>query len=506
MDWLDRNKRVVGTTAGALGLAGLFLATNRVAKPSQYLVRTGFGITGSKGMAVSRRCIFLPGLQTLQRVSMLPVPLHRMLDCLSRQYMPFKLPLDITLCPHDPMGHAIVEPDPENEGKTITVSAEDVFKRYAQFMEDLPEQQFTETTFGLIHGLCRTQTANMSIDALNDDRAEFQLRVTTEVQKLLWRKGIDVVAINIAELREESRGENKMGYLQARERKKLSEAVQQSEIDVAEAEKNGEIGKKQREAEKRQTTARLEAETKTQEFKFQQDISRSHAELMEVKQEAMRRENVAQINATAAAHQCQEERQKLVEEAKANQELAKQRAADRTKKEVQAECLLVEVAAKNKARLETAQTEAQTIRMAADADRFAAEQRAAAVLAQKTADAAGDLQGFLAKAQGERELLLARAKGEEEMRKALAEGIRLLVEGCSGNVEAMTQVLHVQYDIPQKIAAEYSKALAGLQPSIVSVSGEDAGSQLVKIISSVLPFKDDLLDRFARTSKKAMSE
>lgn len=498
--WTDRQKKWSGAGVFAVaGLAGLFLATNRVAKPSQYLVRTGFGINGSKGMSVSRRCILVPGLQTLQRISMLPVPLHRSLDCLSQQYMPFKLPLDITLCPHDPTGHSITEPDPENEGKSIQVSAEDVFKRYAQSMEDLTQEQFNETVFGLIHGLCRAQTARMSIDDINDNRAEFQRVVTTEVQKLLWRKGIDVVAVNIAELKEESRGEGRIGYLQARERKKLSSAVHQSEIDVSEAEKNGEIGKKEREAEKRQTIARLEAETKTQEFKYQEKISRSRAELVEVQQEALRREQMATISANAAAQQHKEEREKIVEEAKADHERAKQRAAERTTKQVQAECLLVEVEAKNKARVETAQTEATAVRMAADAERFAAEQRAAASLAQKKADAEGALQNLLAQAQGEKEMLLAKAKGEETMREAVAKGIRLLVEGCNGDVAAMTQVLQVNCDIPQKVAAEYAKALAGVKPSIVSVSGEDAGSQLVKIMSSILPLKD-LVDRFAKVT------
>ena len=63
---------------------------------------------------------------------------------------------------------------------------------------------------------------------------------------------------NIAELIEKKRAGH-MGYLEARERRKLSDAVQQSEIDVAEAKRMGDTGKMEKEAQTRQRVAVLQA-------------------------------------------------------------------------------------------------------------------------------------------------------------------------------------------------------------------------------------------------------
>lgn len=59
-----------------------------------------------------------------------------------------------------------------------------------------------------------------------------------------------MVNANIAELRETDR-KGQIGYLQARERRKLANAVQQSEVDVAEATRVGDVGKKERERDTR---------------------------------------------------------------------------------------------------------------------------------------------------------------------------------------------------------------------------------------------------------------
>ena len=68
----------VGVT-GAVAVAMMW----RVAKPSEYLVRTGLFINDAMGMSVSRKGFLLPG-QALQRVVMkLPPPLSFLFSSLS---------------------------------------------------------------------------------------------------------------------------------------------------------------------------------------------------------------------------------------------------------------------------------------------------------------------------------------------------------------------------------------------------------------------------------------
>ena len=125
-------------------------------------------------------------------------------------------------------------------------------------MAELDDDSFNTTILGVIHGETRVLAARMSIDAINDDRDAFRDEVVHRVQNILLPYGVRVDNANIAELIEDQR-DGQMGYLQARERKKLSSAVQISEVDVAEAEQMGNIGKKEREAKTRQELARLEA-------------------------------------------------------------------------------------------------------------------------------------------------------------------------------------------------------------------------------------------------------
>ena len=106
----------------------------RVARPSEYLVRTGLFINSPMGMSVSRKALLLPG-QVLQRVVMKPRNLHFTLKCLSQQYLPFKMPVTYTVTPYDPAGTGFTERfRTTNANGTIEeeqeeISADILFKR-----------------------------------------------------------------------------------------------------------------------------------------------------------------------------------------------------------------------------------------------------------------------------------------------------------------------------------------------------------------------------------------
>jgi uncharacterized membrane protein YqiK len=102
-----------------------------------------------------------------------------------------------------------------------------LFRNYAERMAQLNSTEFANTILGVVHGETRVQAAQMDIDAINDDREAFRSIVLDKIQLSMLPFGVRINNANIAELQEEKRS-GQMGYLEARERKKLSETVQQS--------------------------------------------------------------------------------------------------------------------------------------------------------------------------------------------------------------------------------------------------------------------------------------
>jgi hypothetical protein len=208
--------------------AGLFVWRNFHSAPAGvFLVKRGLGVRGAKGMQVGRAMLRLPG-QTIQKVCLRPRTLEFDLNCLSKQYLPFRMPVSYTVAPFDALSNEMHAGEPAGDKTPQHYSSSDLFRSYAEKMADMDDATFKETVMGVVHGETRVQAANMDIDAINDDRELFRTNVVNRVQGALLTLGVRVTNANIAELREDQRADGAVGYLQARERKKLSSAVQQS--------------------------------------------------------------------------------------------------------------------------------------------------------------------------------------------------------------------------------------------------------------------------------------
>ncbi len=465
-----------GCLAGFLGMGVFGASMLRVAKPSQYLVQTGLRITGTMGMRVSRQAFVIPICRKLQIVEMAPRNLHFTLKCLSEEYLPFNLPVTFTVSPHDPASpnqteliesHARTNNEDSIVLTPVPIASEDLFKRFVQKIEPLSDTAFESLLLGVIHGTTRNLAAKMPIDSINNDRDMFNAKIIVNVQQLLMQYGLKVDNANIAELSEEKRGNSK-GYLESREQKKLSEAVQQSEVFVAESTKEGDIGKKQREADTRQVKAQLEAKTRQIEFDTQQQIAISSANLEVVKSASKQREEVSRIEANAAALLCKEELQLQIETKREDQLLVAKRADQLTSNKVAAQCLMVEAQAKGDASMAEALGKAQSIETIAKATRFEGEQKAAVIFANLKAEADGKLA-----------LLMAQAQGTQE-----------LVKACNNDPETLRTLLNIYNEIPQTIARESAKAVQNLNPQIWSLSGDSAGSQIANMLASLSPMID----------------
>ena len=437
---------------------GLLATRYRVAKPGTFLVRTGPLSMG--GIDVFRSGFHYP-FHTITHVPIQPRNFKDELKCLSAQYLPFRLPVNFTLSPFLPTDAA--QQEQTDDGKTREISGLDLFKRYVEKLEPLQPLAFHETVIAAIHGEARILTATMSIDDMNDNRAKFHTDVVKQIQeRVLFSYGLKIDAANIAEIHEEKRPDGHMGYLAARERKKLEEAVQQSNIDVSKAQMDGDIGKKQRETETRQTLARLEAQTMEVELKAKQQIATSLADLAVVEAESRKRKEISNVEANAATAQKKEELQTNIEISKATQAIEAQRAEHLTKTKVENEQVLLRA----KTRKEEAEFDANATEIKAKAQCFAAQQAATGALADLNAKAAGEL----------------------AMLQARAEGTKALAESCDKNI--LVEILQIQHGIPQKQAEEMAKALKDMCPTVYSITGDNPTTAIARLLGGLGPVYD----------------
>jgi len=440
-----------GTACTIVGGCAFLSTRYHVCPPTKYLVRTGFGITD---MTVSKRGLQWP-FQKANLVSMQPTNHSFKLACLSKQYLPFDMPVTYTLKP--------VDPQDDTPG----------FHRYCRQMADMNEEEFSHTVLGVIHGETRVLAANMDIDAINDDRDQFREQIVQKCALILDSMGLKVVNANIAELSERQRDAGQMGYLQARERKKLASAVQQSEIDVAQAQQEGDIGKKIREAQTRQEVSKLETETVRLENEQRETMAASNARLAEAVAESSRRESVAKIEAEAMAHTREQELQIQVEEARRKQHEKSLQASILVQNEVEAQALVVKADGQQEAKVKEATGEAESIKLVAQAR--ADEQRM-----MLDAHASGELAMLKAKAEGELAMLNARAKGTGEFVKA-----------CNSDPNLIREVLWVQNEIPQELAKQNAAAVQGLNPQIWNLArGDDVGTTISTMLAGLTPGLD----------------
>lgn len=458
----------VGVLLGIGGTVfGVCLASFRVAHAGQYIVRTGMMVRGRRGIDVLRRGFVWPFIQRVDYVSVQPITLTLSLKCLSSQYLPFTLPVRTTLSP--------VLPDdlilPHN---CDNMTAEDYFKCYVQKIYPLSHREQREIFEAAIHGALRVETSKLSIDDINDSREAFQTVAVQQAQLVLNQYGVRINSANIAEIQEEERN-GEMGYLKARERKKLTDAIQQSEIDVGEAMKLGNIGKKERESETRQRVAFLESDTKTQENTAMQQIALSQADLIVAESAAKQRADISMIEADTAAQKVQEERQAEIETLRALQRLEAERAVRLTAARVDAE--VAEQAALGQKKAILLQTEASVyqIQEEAKARRFASQEEAAGIQAKGHAVAANELAQLQARAQGMKEL----------------------TQACPN--EQLISVMEIQNGIPQKKAEEAAKAMNGLNPQIWSMTSDDPHTALSKMIAGFAPIIDVVQKTIRRT-------
>ena len=306
---------------------------------------------------------------------------------------------------------------------TIGVSTEpsimaNAAERLLGFKEDDIEDMAREIIFGQL----RLTVATLTIEQINQDRDSFLELIQKNVGQEMRKVGLYLINVNIADITDEA------DYIESIGKKAASTAVEQARIDVANAERDGAIGKaeadrtkdiqvamntaeaekgrKAAEADQRVYVEQQEAMAVGGENAAQAEIARANADLAEAEASAKQRADVAtaQSEAEIAKATYDEEEQKLRASEIARETVAKQQ---------------VEIAAEAEA----------------ERQRRIARGEADAILAKYEAEAEGIQKVLESKAKGYSNLV-ASASGDPKAAATL-----LMVEKIEAMVTAQTEAI-----------------------------------------------------------------
>lgn len=402
----------------------------KVGNSSQVLIKTGAFVPG--GIKIQRTAIKFPG-QYVSYVDMNPITYKFDIHNMSKEAVEFKLPMVFTVCP--------INPDVDKEG----------FMNYALKTHNTTNDDIYQIIGGIIEGETRTFTAGMTIQEMFSDKDAFKDKVIKKIDDDLHKIGLMIINANIREMADYDE-HNK--YFVYRKQRAIETANYQSQVEVAEAKKSGELGKSERERDIRIGKAQFEQDARIKENERSQTIASSDADLKVVQAESDRRENLAKIEAEATNEIRKQELMKQIEEKRKEQEEAKYRSD----------------------MLSKANIEAEVIKKLADADLYKKQTEADAVLIAKQREA-----------EGIRSIYDAQAQGLDKIRTA------------AGSPELATFYLGLQSDIYPKLAKEAAAAVQGMQPkmTIINTDGKaDAMDPIVGMMGKIVPGLDLIRDTF----------
>jgi flotillin len=282
----------------------------------------------------------------------------------------------------------------------------------------------------IITGQLRLTVASLTIEQINQDREKFLEAIRNHIDPELNKIGLSLINVNITDITDESH------YIESIGRKAASLAINMAKIDVAEAEKKGDIGKSEAEKERQISVARFHAQAVEGENESEAKIAFFNANLAEKRAEAEMRGKVADQNAHAQ-----------VQQAKALAELKRLEAEQVIPKEIEKRKITIDAEAVGEKLRQEALGQAD------------------AILSIKKAEAAGI----------------------EQVLSAKAAGYLRLIEACGNNSQAAATMLMIEK--LEQIATLQTEAIKNLKIDKITVwdsgSGEK-GSSTANFVSSLI--------------------
>ncbi len=183
-----------------------------------------------------------------------------------------------------------------NVPSTFTVAVgvtPDVMNNAAVRVLDLDQKGLDSMATEIIIGQLRLTVASLRIEEINQDRERFLESIKKNIEPELHKIGLTLLNVNITDITDESE------YIESIGKKASSTAVNQAKVDVAEQEKQGDIGKALAERDRRVSVASFNAEAVKGENDSKAQIALTNASLAENEAEASRRSQVARQQAEA---------------------------------------------------------------------------------------------------------------------------------------------------------------------------------------------------------------
>lgn len=315
-----------------------------------------------------------------------------------------------------------------NVPSTFTVAlgvTSDVMTNAAVRLLELDHKEIESMATEIIIGQLRLTVASLRIEEINQDRERFLEAIKKNIEPELHKIGLTLLNVNITDITDESE------YIDSIGMKASSMAVNQAKIDVAEQEKQGDIGKALAERDRRISVASYNAEAVKGENESKAHIALTNSALAEKEAEATKQSQVAKQNAEVEIQIARALAQaKLLEtEQIVPQEIKKKKIQI----EAEAEAKKVQIEAEVRAKRIQVEAEAE-----AQSKMIIARGEAEAILAIRQAEAVGIQKLLDAKAKGYKQLM--DACGEDAKNAATMLLIEKLEEIVKLQVEAIKNI------------------------------------------------------------------
>ncbi|RAK95187.1 flotillin domain protein [Aspergillus ibericus CBS 121593] len=407
-----------------------------IARPSEYLVLTGAGITDIK---ICKKALVMPW-QRCARISVAPYDFSLSLQAMTIEKLQFSLPAVFTIGPDNEQAAL------RKYALLLSGCAEEASSTQAKDVTDKARHNHVQDIVrGIIEGETRVIVSSMSMEEIFKERQVFKTKVIENVQNELQQFGLMIYNANVKELQDTPGSE----YFAFLSRKAHEGALNQAKIDVAEARMKGEIGEAEKQGRTKQEISKIDADTAVLETQRKAEKAKADSELENRKTE---------LNYSIQLNKITTQRQKEMRDAELQKQVQTKRA------ETELERLRAEQVTKSKVERESAQEAADaafyTEQKAADAQLYKQRMEADAAYYRQSKEA--DAAYYTQKRE---------AEGALEMAKAYGALVDVL-----GGPQAFLQYRMMETGTYERLADANGRAISGLQPKITSWNTGDNSS------------------------------
>ncbi|GHT60666.1 flotillin [Bacteroidia bacterium] len=396
---------------------------------------------------------------------------------------------------------------------TVGISTEqDVMQAAAERILGLGRQDIEDLVKDIVYGQMRTIIADMTIEKLNSDRDEFLAKAKGLIDTELRKIGLYLININITDIRDEA------GYIVALGKKDQAKAINQANVEISTAERDGEIKVAEQMKIKNATVAETKKEEQIAMANAQRDqsisVARAESERDSQVAEAQKNRdiNIATYNSAARIGEieankkitvsnaelevikaqsqslAQSAEERALAEIEKNKELARREAEEARAKRREAALKAEQIVPAEISRQQKLiDAEGYQLKLEKEAEANANQQR---IEAQGRADAITS-EG-LAHAKVIEQQGLAKAAAEKASLMAQAEGFEAMVKVAENNPQVAIQWKMVEQW--KDIAAEQVKAFEHINLGNVNIMDTSQGGTLTNmltgLVSSIAPVTD----------------